>query len=322
VLNACAARLPEIIGGSADLNPSTNTALKDAGDFEAPNWQVTERQGAVGGPSGYEGRNLHFGVREHAMGGIANGISYHGGLIPFTATFLVFSDYMRAPIRLAALSDLGSIFVYTHDSIGLGEDGPTHQPVEHLATLRAIPNLAVIRPADANETREAWRAAIRRRHAPTVLVFSRQAVPVIDRARFAPAEELGHGAYVLADSPTGAPELILIATGTEVSLALQAWERLVSDGIQARVVSMPSWELFEAESPEYRASVLPPSIHARLAVEAGVPQGWERWVGDRGDTITLDRFGASAPYTAIFEHLGFTVDNVVARARALLDRRG
>lgn len=320
VLNAIAARVPEIIGGSADLNPSTNTAMKGAGDFQSPTADGGDRQGAVGGTWGFEGRNVHFGVREHAMGAIVNGMAYHGGLIPFSATFLTFSDYMRAPIRLAAMSHLGSIFVFTHDSIALGEDGPTHQPVEQLASLRAIPDLVVLRPADANETREAWRIAVERRDAPTILIFTRQALPIIDRSRFATERDTECGAYVLADPAEGSPELILLASGSEVSLALDAWERLTADGVRARLVSMPSWELFEAQSPEYRATVLPPSVAARLAIEAGVPQGWARWVGDHGDTITLDRFGASAPFKVVMEQLGFTVDNVVARSMALLGR--
>jgi transketolase len=318
VLNAIATRVPELLGGSADLNPSTNTALKGAGDFQKPGGAPGTSQGAVGGDWSYAGRNTHFGVREHAMGAIVNGIAYHGGLIPFSATFLTFSDYMRAPIRLASMSHLGSIFVFTHDSIGLGEDGPTHQPVEHVASLRAIPDLVVLRPGDANETREAWRIAVERRTAPTILIFTRQALPVLDRSKLGSERGTKRGAYVLADPTQGMPELILIGTGSEVSLAFEAWERLTREGVRARLVSMPSWELFEAQSQDYRDEVLPPSVRARLAVEAGVPQGWERWVGDGGDTVTLDRFGASAPYKVIFEHLGFTVDNVVAKAKTLL----
>jgi transketolase len=320
VLNAIAARVPELVGGSADLNPSTNTALKGAGDFQRPGAPEGDRQGAVGGVWGYAGRNLHFGVREHAMGAIVNGIAYHGGLIPFSATFLTFSDYMRAPIRLASMSHLGAIFVFTHDSIGLGEDGPTHQPVEQLASLRAIPDLVLLRPADANESREAWRIAIERRTAPTILIFTRQALPVLDRAKLGSERGTTRGAYVLADSADGSPELLLIATGSEVSLAYEAWQKLTDEGVRVRLVSMPSWELFEQQSQAYREEVLPPSVHARLAVEAGVPEGWERWVGDRGDTVTLDRFGASAPYKVVFEHLGFTVENVIAKAKALLVR--
>jgi transketolase len=320
VVNAIAARLPELIGGSADLNPSTNTALKGSGDFQPTFAPDGDRQGAVGGGWGYAGRNLHFGVREHAMGAIVNGIAYHGGLIPFSATFLTFSDYMRAPIRLASMSHLGSIFVFTHDSIGLGEDGPTHQPVEHLASLRAIPDLVVLRPGDANESREAWRIAIQRRHAPTVLIFTRQALPILDRSKLGSERGTERGAYVLADPSNRDPELILIGTGSEVSLAYEAWQKLTNEGIRARLVSMPSWELFEQQSQAYRDEVLPPRIRARLAVEAGVPQGWARWVGDGGDTVTLDRFGASAPYKVVFEHLGFTVDNVVGKAKALLKR--
>jgi transketolase len=247
-----------------------------------------------------------------------NGIAYHGGLIPFSATFLTFSDYMRAPMRLAAMSHLGAIFVFTHDSIGLGEDGPTHQPVEQLASLRAIPELVVLRPADANESREAWRIAIERRSGPTVLVFTRQALPIFDRTRVASERGTERGAYVMADPASGDSRLILIATGSEVSLAYDAWQRLNDESVPTRLVSMPSWELFEAQPQAYRDEVLPPSIPARLAVEAAVPQGWKQWVGDSGDTLTLDRFGASAPYKAVFEHLGFTVDNVVNKAKALL----
>ncbi len=320
VLNAIAQRLPELIGGSADLNPSTNTALKGAGDFQGSDVPEADRQGAVGGDWSYAGRNLHFGVREHAMGAIVNGIAYHGGLIPFSATFLTFSDYMRAPIRLASMSHLGSIFVFTHDSIGLGEDGPTHQPVEQVASLRAIPDLVLLRPADANETRESWRIAIERRSAPTILIFTRQALPIFNRSKLGSERGTERGAYVLADPDAGSPELILIGTGSEVSLAYEAWGKLSAEGIKARLVSMPSWELFEAQSQGYRDEVLPPSIRARLAVEAGVSQGWARWVGDGGDTVTLDRFGASAPYKVVFEHLGFTVDNVVAKAKTLLAR--
>jgi transketolase len=320
VLNAIAERLPELLGGSADLNPSTNTALKGAGDFEGAPASETGVQGTVGGAWGFDGRNLHFGVREHAMGAIVNGIAYHGGLIPFSATFLTFSDYMRAPMRLAAMSHLGSIFVFTHDSVALGEDGPTHQPVEHLASLRAIPSLVVLRPADANETREAWRIAIQRRSGPTVLIFTRQALPIIDRTRFTAEQNTRFGAYVLADAPEGTPDVILLGTGSEVSLALEAWETLSASGVRARVVSMPSWELFEEQSQEYRDQVLPPAVKARVAVEAGVSLGWAHWVGDQGDTVTLDRYGASAPYKVVLEELGLTSERIVEKATALLGR--
>jgi transketolase len=254
------------------------------------------------------------------MGAIANGMAAHGGIIPFTATFFVFSDYMRPPIRLSALMDLGVIFVFTHDSIGVGEDGPTHQPVEHLAALRAIPNLTVIRPGDANETSEAWRIAVESRRRPIALVFTRQALPVLDRTRYGSAEGLRRGAYVLADASGGKIDLILIASGSEVALVLTAQQKLAEQGIAARVVSMPSWGLFEAQPQEYRDNVLPPSVFARLAVEAGVAQGWHKYVGDRGDILCTDRFGASAPANVVFEKLGFTVDNVVSRALRLIGK--
>jgi len=316
VINAVAKVAPELIGGSADLNPSTNTAIKAGGDFESPANKAADRQGAVGTDWGYGGRNVFYGVREHAMGSITNGLTYHGGLRAFSATFLVFSDYMRPPMRLAALSDLPSIFVFTHDSIGLGEDGPTHQPIEHLPALRAIPNMVVFRPADANEVTEGWRVAIERRHGPTTLVFSRQALPVFDRTQFAPASGARRGAYVLADSSDGPPELILIGTGSEVALCVEAREQL--NDVRTRVVSMPSWELFTQQDQAYRDSVLPPSVSARFAVEAASPLGWERWVGPRGDVMGLNRFGASAPFQDIYRHLDFTPECVAQRARALL----
>jgi transketolase len=320
VINAIAASLPELVGGSADLNPSTDTALKGFGDFESPANVAEDRQGSVGKAWDYAGRNLFYGVREHAMGSITNGIVYHSGLRAFSATFLVFSDYMRPPLRLAALSELPSIFVYTHDSIGLGEDGPTHQPIEHLPALRAIPHMVVFRPADANEVTEGWRVAIERREGPTTLVFSRQALPIFDRQKVAPASGARRGAYVLVDPPDGEPRLILIATGSEVSLVMTARDLLQQEGHPVRVVSMPSWELFEAEPQSYRDEVLPPSITARLAVEAASPLGWERWVGQQGDVIGLDRFGASAPYTDVYKHLNFTPEYVAERARDLLER--
>jgi transketolase len=317
VINALATALPELIGGSADLNPSTDTALKGAGDFESPGNLAQDRQGSVGGAWGYAGRNIYYGIREHAMGSITNGLAYHGGLRPFSATFLVFSDYMRPPIRLAALSELPSIFVYTHDSIGLGEDGPTHQPIEHLAGLRAIPHMVVFRPADANEVVEGWRVAIQRREGPTVLVLSRQTLPIYDRTRFAPASGARKGAYVLADAAEGDPDVILIATGSEVSLIMEARELL---GERTRVVSMPSWELFAAQPQAYRDEVLPPSVTARFAVEAASPLGWERWVGQQGEVLGLNRFGASAPYTDIYKHLNFTPEFIAQRARELVER--
>lgn len=320
VLNAISPKIPGLMGGSADLNPSTQTAIKGGGDFESPEYKPKDAQGAVGGMWGYQGRNLHFGVREHSMGAIANGMRAHGGIIPYTATFFVFSDYMRPPIRLASLMDLGVIFIFTHDSIGVGEDGPTHQPVEHLAALRAIPELIVIRPCDANETTEAWRFAIESRRRPVALVLTRQEVPTLDRTIFASADGLRRGAYVLAEPQANKVDLILIATGSEVNLAVAAQRKLVEQGIAVRIVSMPSWELFDAQPKEYRDEVLPPSIQARLAVEAGVTQGWCKYIGDKGDVIGLDHFGASAPGKVVFEKFGFTVDNVVARAAKLIGR--
>ncbi len=318
VLNALAARVPALIGGSGDLDPSTHTALKGSGDFQSPLLRSRETQGLAGGEWGYGGRNIHFGVREHAMGSITNGIAAHGGLIPFTATFLAFSDYMRPAIRLAALMKLQLIFVFTHDSIGLGEDGPTHQPIEHLAALRAIPNLSVIRPCDANEAAVAWRVAVEARDRPTALILTRQDVPILDRTRYASAEGLRRGAYVLADAPGDRIDLILIASGSEVSLILAAQQRLSEQGITSRAISIPSWDIFDAQPRNYRDSVLLPSVRARLGVEAGVTKGWCEYVGDAGDIIGLDRFGASAPGKVVFEKLGFTVDAVVARACTLV----
>lgn len=320
ILNAICRKLPSLIGGSADLDPSTRTALTAMGDFECPDDEAGNLQGSTGGGWSYGGRNLHFGVREHAMGAIANGLAAHGGIIPFVATFFVFSDYLRPPIRLAALMELGVIFVFTHDSIAVGEDGPTHEPVEQLASLRAIPNLVIIRPCDANETAVAWRCAIQSRHRPVALVLSRQDVPTLDRNQFAPAEGLQRGAYVLSDPAKGDPDIVLIGTGSEVGLIVAAGLKLAEKGIKARIVSMPSWELFEAQSQEYRGLVLPPASHVRLAVEAGATLGWHRYVGDRGDVIGVDRFGASAPGPVVMRKYGFSVENICARAAALLKR--
>ncbi|MFN2492521.1 MAG: transketolase [Pyrinomonadaceae bacterium] len=321
VINALAPHLPMLIGGSADLGVSNNTDIKGGGDFEA---------------GSYQGRIIHFGVREHAMGSTLTGISLNGGLIPYGGTFLTFSDYMRPAIRLAALSEVQVIYVFTHDSIGLGEDGPTHQPIEHLAALRAIPNLFVIRPADPAEVSEAWRIAILRRHAPTALALTRQKVDVIDRSRYNSADGLRRGAYVLAeagnDSPetdttevrpsvspqTITPQLMLLATGSEVGLALQAREALQREGVLARVVSMPCWELFEEQPEAYRDEILPPTVTRRLAIEAGVLQGWDRYVGSAGDVICLDRFGGSAPGEIAMRELGFNLENVLKRARAII----
>ncbi|MGH7825770.1 MAG: transketolase [Candidatus Binatia bacterium] len=319
ILNAIAPKLPTLIGGSADLNPSTYTALQKLGDFESPQRDFQNSQGAAGGGCNYAGRNLHFGVREHGMGAALNGMAAHGGIIPFGSTFLIFSDYMRPSIRLAALMELGVIYVFTHDSIGLGEDGPTHQPIEQLAALRAIPRLVVIRPGDANETAVAWRVAIETRDRPVALVLSRQNVPTLDRPQFTVAEGLRRGAYVLADPPEGKPDVVLIGTGSELSLVVAARQKLLERRLKARVVSMPSWELFDAQPREYREFVLPLSVR-RLAVEAALPLGWHRYVGDGGDVIGVERFGASAPGNVVMEKFGFTVDHVVERALALLER--
>ncbi len=319
VLNAIAPHVPTLIGGSADLNPSTHTAMKGLGDFEPAPSPGDDQQGSVGGGWSYAGRNLHFGVREHAMGTAANGMAAHGGIIPFTATFLTFSDYMRPAIRLAALSRLHVIFVFTHESIGLGEDGPTHQPIGHLAALRAIPDLTVIRPGDANETAVAWQVAMEAR-GPIVLAFTRQNVPTLDRSKYASAEGLRKGAYVLADASNGKPDVILIASGSEVSLIAAAQQKLMERGVQARLVSMPSWELFDAQPKEYRDAILLPGVRARLAVEAGVSQGWHKYVGDEGDVIGIDRYGVSAPYQVLFEKFGFTVDNVVEHSLRLVKK--
>ncbi|MEO0811511.1 MAG: transketolase [Myxococcota bacterium] len=301
-LNALAKNVPWLFGGDADLSVSTNTALKDMGSFD----------GVTGA-----GRNVHYGVREHAMTAIGNGICYHGGPRHFVATFFVFSDYMRPSVRIAALSQLPLISVWTHDSVGLGEDGPTHQPVEHLASLRAMPNLHVIRPADANETAEAWKMAMLRTSGPTGIVLSRQGLPVFDRDRLGAVEGVHRGAYVLKDSE-GSPQVILIGTGSEVSLAMDAAEALESDGIKTRVVSMPCWEAFAEQDQEYRDTVLPPSVKARVSIEAGSTFGWRHWVGDGGAVIGLDRFGASGPGPEVMESLGFSIEAVIKTAKSLL----
>ena len=318
VMNAIAADLVALTGGSADLDPSTKTALKDLGDFQAPPAPGADLQGAAGGGCSYAGRNLHFGVREHAMGAIVNGLAAHGGFIPFSSTFLIFSDYMRPPIRLAALSRLHVIHVFTHDSIALGEDGPTHQPVEQLLCLRAIPGVIVIRPADANETACAWRVALETQDRPVILVLSRQDVPTLDRTQYAAAGGLRRGAYVLSDESNGLPDLILIASGSEVGLIVAAATRLRSQQLAVRCVSMPSWELFDALPAAEREAVLPPSVGARLAVELGIARGWERYVGPQGDVLSVERFGASAPGEVVTREYGFTVDEVCARALRLV----
>ncbi len=302
VLNALAGALPELVGGSADLAPSTKTIIASSGDMR--------------GRGADCGRNVHFGVREHAMAAAVNGMALHGGVIPYGATFFVFSDYCRPSLRLAALMKCHSIFIFTHDSLGVGEDGPTHQPVEHLASLRAIPGLTTIRPADANETAAAWQVALSRK-APTCLVLTRQKLPILDPRLHAMADGVARGAYVLNEG--GDPsQLILIATGSEVHLALEAAKELAGQGVRARVVSMPSWELFQEQDQAYRDSVLPPAVKARLAIEAGVTLGWERWVGDNGDVVGVDRFGASAPGGKVLAEYGFDKDQVVARALALV----
>ncbi len=300
VINAIAAKLPTLIGGSADLAPSTDTLMKGIADY-----------GAQPG-----GRNMHFGIREHGMGAVLNGMALHGGLIPYGATFLIFSDYMRPPIRLASLMEQRVIYVFTHDSIGLGEDGPTHQPVEQLSALRAIPGITVIRPCDGNETVEAWRAALTHKHGPTALVLTRQNLPTLDRSVYAPASGVQQGAYILADAPN--PDLILLASGSEVALITEAAKKLAEQGIGARVVSVPSMEIFNRQPQDYRESVLPPKITKRLAVEAGSPMSWYRYVGLEGDVVGVERFGASAPYKVLMEKYGLTVENVTARALALV----
>lgn len=302
-LNAIAASVPELLGGSADLAPSNNTWLTGLPAFQH---QMPE------------GRNFHFGVREHGMGAVVNGMAYHGGLRPFGATFLVFADYMRPTLRIAALSHLPSIFVFTHDSIGVGEDGPTHQPVEQVASLRAIPNLMVIRPADANETVQAWKAAMLNQHGPTALILTRQNLPTLNRDIYSDASLLHKGAYVLVDMGDEQPELILMASGSEVGLIVEAGTRLAMEGVNVRLVSVPSWELFEKQDSGYRESVFPAGVRARVAVEAGIGMGWEKFVGQSGGIISMDRYGASAPAPILFKEFGFTVENVLAKAREVL----
>lgn len=304
VLNALAQNLPSLMGGSADLAPSNKTVIESSHDFQK---------------NDYTGRNIRFGVREHAMGAILSGMALHGGIRPYGGTFLVFADYMRSPIRLAALMKLPVVYVFTHDSIAVGEDGPTHQPVEHIASLRIIPGLRVIRPADATETAEAWKAALRSQSNPTALILSRQKLPVIDRTTYASAEGLAKGAYILSDNG-GKPDIILIATGSEVHLALTAQAQLKEKGISARVVSMPSWELFEETDQEYRDTVLPPDVSARLVVEAAIPMGWERYAGANSRIIGMTGFGASAPGGILMEKFGFTAENIVQKAMKLLER--
>ncbi|MBW4889167.1 transketolase [Mucilaginibacter sp. HMF5004] len=304
VLNAIAAKLPHLIGGAADLSPSTETNLKESDSFTSEN---------------RAGRNFHFGIREHAMGSAMNGMALTKGILPFGATFLMFSEYMRPPIRLAAIMKINPIFVYTHDSIGLGEDGTTHQPVEQLISLRSIPNNIVLRPADANETAIAWKFAIEHKGGPTVLVFTRQGLPILDQDKYGKATGLVKGAYVLSE-PETKPELILIGTGSEVALAISAQAKLKEEGIAARVVSMPSWELFEKQDAAYKESVLPKALKKRLAIEAGSELGWHKYITDEGDTVTMPGFGESAPAEELNKHFGFTVENVVNKAKAVLGK--
>ncbi len=301
VLNAVASKIPNLLGGSSDLTPSNNSYIKGSGDFSKAN------------PAG---RNFHFGVREHAMAGITNGMTLHKGLIPYSATFLIFSDYMRPSIRLAAMMGLRNIFVFTHDSVGLGEDGPTHQPVEQLFTLRSVPGLTVIRPADANETLEAWRWTLSHPGGPVAIVLTRQKLPTLAETSYGAAKHVTHGAYILSDCE-GRPDLLLLATGSEVSLAIEAQKKLVSRGVKARVVSMPSLEIFEQQSEEYKNKVLPKEITKRLSIEAGITRGWRELVGPQGQCIGLDRFGASAPGEIALKELGFHVDNIVQHALSL-----
>lgn len=320
LMQTLAAKVPELVGGSADLNPSTFTWLKKMGDFQSPAFSPEGLHGMVGGPWGFEGRNIHYGVREHAMGSISVGMALHGGVIPYTATFLTFADYMRPPMRLAALMGLRVIFVFTHDSIGVGEDGPTHQPIEQVMNLRQVPNMTVLRPADANETLEAWRLAITNTKGPTTLIFSRQNLPVLDRSLCAPASGTRQGGYILWEASSD-PEIIFIATGSEVSMTLAAAQKLAQDKIKVRVVSLPSWEIFDKQPRDYREKVLPPRVTARIAVEAGITLGWEHYLGLDGKLIGMETFGASAPGPVLYEKFGFTVENIVAKAKELLQSR-
>lgn len=320
VLQILAEKVPELMGGSADLNPSCLTWLKGYGDFQRPDPQHQPVDGEVGGGWHFGGRNVHFGVREHAMAAFAGGLALHGGIIPYAATFLTFADYMKPAIRLAAIMNLPVIYVFTHDSFCVGEDGPTHQPVEHIMNLRSIPNLTVIRPADASEAIEAWRFALLNRQGPTALIFTRQDVPPLDRSTLASAAGLNRGGYVLWDSSTLTPMVTIIATGSEVALALQAAQKLAAESMRVRVVSLPSWEIFEKQPTEYKKQVIPVMTKAKVAVEAGISLGWERYVGSEGKIISLDHFGASAPYAVLQEKFGFTVEHVVETVKDVLNR--
>ncbi len=319
VLQELAGKIPELMGGSADLNPSTLTWIKGGGDFQNPAMDRTDIQGAVGGPWGFEGRNVHFGVREHAMAAIATGMALHGGVIPYVSTFLMFSDYMRPAIRLACLTGNRVVYIFTHDSIGVGEDGPTHQPIEQVMGLRSVPNLTVIRPADAHETVHAMRAALTKTDGPTALILTRQDLPPIDRKLCAPAKNLELGGYILWESGDR-PELIFLASGSEVHIALEAAWTLAKEEIAVRVVSLPSWELFDRQSDEYRSRVLPPETKARISVEAGLKLGWEHYVGLEGISLGMDGFGCSAPAGVLYEKFGLTVKKAVETARNYLIR--
>ncbi|MBT8380723.1 MAG: transketolase [Ignavibacteria bacterium] len=304
ILNAIAQELPTLIGGSADLSGSNNTVIKDNSVFSFEN---------------YSGRNFHFGIREHAMTGICNGLALYGGIIPYCGTFLIFSDYMRPSIRLAALMKLNPIYIFTHDSIGLGEDGPTHQPVEQLSSLRTIPGLIVIRPADANETVYAWKAALQHKDGPSALILTRQKIPILDRTKLASAKETEKGAYIILD-PTNEPDILIMASGSEVFHAIETFYFLQKEGINARIVSFPSWELFEMQTADYKESVFPPSLKARISIETGVKQGWEKYLGDYGEAISIEKFGTSAPYNVLFNEYGFTVENIVKHAHKVLNK--
>jgi transketolase len=318
VMNTLAKHFPNLVGGSADLNPSTNTALKGEGDFQPPEFGGPSSAGAVGGVWGYAGRNMAFGVREHAMGAAVNGMAAHGGVLPFSATFLVFSDYMKPSVRLGALSKLKAFYVFTHDSVGVGEDGPTHEPIEQIAGLRAIPGLVVLRPADPTETAEAWAVAMER-NGPTLFALTRQNVPHLDRSK-AKNIDVSKGAYIIAEAEGGTPEVILIGTGSEVSLCMKAYEKLREYGVKARVVSMPSWELFKWQDEGYRESILPKAIRKRVTVEAASTMGWAQWAGDEGVIIGIDHYGASAPGAEIMKNFGFTAEHVTSAALRLLGR--
>lgn len=323
VMQAVGALLPELVGGTADLNPSTLAWVKGSGDFQSPEAFPAEGvQGSVGGPWGYEGRNIHFGVREHAMGAVATGLALHGGIIPYTGTFFTFSDYMRPSMRLAALMGVRVIYVFSHDSIGVGEDGPTHQPVEQLMSLRCMPNLSVLRPADAAEVSEAWHIALTRTEGPTALVLSRQGLPVLDRDRLGAADGVRRGGYILWQSSEKTPDIIIIGTGSECGIALAAGEALAREGVAVSVVSLPSWDIFDSQPRDYRDRVLPPTVRARVSVEAGSVIGWERYLGHEGIAIGMTGFGASAPAEILYEKFGITIEKTLEASKTLLEKKG